>query len=287
MGEERVHGGIAMFDPILETSSFSACYSLSVNKVSGKGFQLSSEVALRDYLRDRVMALWVDEPGTVQFEKALEGIIRTNFHRTQIAEVFEKPHLPESWQIGELLAQCLLEDMKGASFPWNVLRDLRSPNASLPGADIIGLVSTPSGVRFLFGEVKVSSDLSAPPGVMYGRTGMVKQLETLRDSRRNRHLLFRWLSYRMIGREQWLSLFQEAANAYISSSGSNVVLVGVLIRDTCPYVKDIESRVSTLAKGHSVDVMPIWLLAYYFSTPISHWPSVMMGGRRCGLELDT
>jgi len=42
------------------------------------------------------------------------------------------------WQVGEILAEVLLEDTENATFPWPPSWDKRTASASLPGPDIIG-----------------------------------------------------------------------------------------------------------------------------------------------------
>ena len=43
-------------------------------------------------------------------------------------------------------------------WPWNTVRNRRTPRASLPGADLVGFYRENDTVLLLFGEVKTSSD---------------------------------------------------------------------------------------------------------------------------------
>lgn len=260
---------------MLKQDDFVACYNCVANRVSGEGFQLTCENLLSDYLRTRVWQRWADIEGENDIRSVLDGVVRTDFEEDQLAQVFSRDDAPEPWQVGELLAECLLEDLNEAYFPWNTLRDIRSTKASLPGADIVGFISTPSGVRFLFGEAKVSSDAQAPPGVMYGRSGMARQIEHLRDDRKSRDRLFMWLGHRVL-RTEWAAMYREAAGAYLGSCGIDVMLVGMLMRDTPPTRKDLESRAQSLDHGNSKG-MTIRLFAYYFPIPIADWPRAMAG----------
>ena len=74
----------------------------------------------------------------------------------------------KSWTVGEALAECILADdeTREICWPWNFVRDRRTPRASLPGADLVGFCKEGGSVFLLFGEVKASSDKSTPPNVM-------------------------------------------------------------------------------------------------------------------------
>lgn len=184
----------------------------------------------------------------------------------------------EPWKIGEALAECFLEDQFGLLFPWNTNRDARVAKASLPGADLVGFITVNNGVRFVFGEVKTSWDSNIPPAVVYGRSGMTFQLEKLRDDSNSREQLFKWLAYRAVG-ASWQSCFQEAAKAYLHND-KDVCLYGVLVRDTIPALKDLESRGRQLGTGCPAE-MTVYLSAYYLSVPIQEWPAII---RDAGLK---
>jgi hypothetical protein len=52
------------------------------------------------------------------------------------------------------------------------------PKASLPGADLVGLIALGADDAVLaIGEVKTFEDVDTHPGVMSGRSGMAHQLE--------------------------------------------------------------------------------------------------------------
>lgn len=102
-------------------------------------------------------------------------------------------HEPLPWQVGEAIAEVVLEDSHGVVIPWNNRRDERNPRASLPGADIVGFSDEHQGTRFVFGEVKSSSDTRSPPGVLTGKSGMVQQLERLVYDPQIRFALIKWL----------------------------------------------------------------------------------------------
>ncbi|MDP2833065.1 MAG: hypothetical protein Q8Q28_07190 [Pseudomonadota bacterium] len=106
------------------------------------------------------------------FEDDLRGLVTTGMASDVLADLLAAPTIHEDWQVGEALAECLLEDIEGAVWPWNTERDKRTPKASLPGADMIGFVRLDEQVYLLLGETKSSSEANSPPNVMTGRTGI-------------------------------------------------------------------------------------------------------------------
>ena len=112
-----------------------------------------------------------------------------------LGEAISRELLP--WQVGEAIAETILENSHGVVFPWNHRRDERNPRASLPGADLVGISDEPQGCRLVFGEVKSSSDVNSPPGVVAGRSGMVQQLERLLNDEKLRFSLIKWLFARV------------------------------------------------------------------------------------------
>ncbi|NCC61037.1 MAG: hypothetical protein EOM12_08860 [Verrucomicrobiae bacterium] len=56
----------------------------------------------------------------------------------------------------EALAEAWLEKEHKVIWPWNMERDKRNANASLPGADLVGFVENGSEIRLILGEVKSS-----------------------------------------------------------------------------------------------------------------------------------
>lgn len=228
------------------------------------------------YLCGRVHAKLIDLEGREEIRELLQDVTSTGFLINNLEIVLQQDSEFETWKIGEALAECFLEDQFGVCFPWNTSRDARVAKASLPGADLVGFVATKNGVRFAFGEVKTSWDNNVPPQVMFGRTGMTFQLEKLRDDSCARNQLFRWLGYRAKGAE-WEPYFKEAAVAYLNSN-KNICLYGILVRDTTPALKDLESRGKKLAAGCPSE-MVVCLYAYYLCVPIKKWPVILKTAR--------
>ncbi len=178
-------------------------------------------------------------------------------------------HEPLPWQVGEAIAEVVLEDSHVVVIPWNNRRDERNPRASLPGADIVGLSDEHQEARFVFGEVKSSSDTRSPPGVLTGKSGMVQQLERLVDDQQIRFALIKWLFAR-VGDEKTGALFDAALAAFVETCGASVRLVGVLVRDTSASEKDVNSRGKAL--GAKVPVPgSVELHAMYMPRPMAQW----------------
>ncbi len=95
---------------------------------------------------------------------------------------------------------------------------------------------------------------------MYGRTGLKKQLEDLRDSEPIRDDLFRYLAHRV--KASWRPRFEAASKRYLENS-SDVQLYGVLVRDVPPHADDLRVRVHDLAKncpeGTGIELMALYL----------------------------
>jgi len=172
------------------------------------------------------------------------------------------------WQVGEAIAEAVLEDSQGVTLPWNVRRDERNPRASLQGADIVGISDEPQGSRLVFGEVKSSSDQNSPPTVVTGKSGMDKQLERLIEDNKLKFALIKWLSAR-VDDEAGIS-FNEALTAFIDSKGTSVRFIGVLVRDTPANKNDVSRRGRALG-GQVPEPGSVELYAMYMPRPMAEW----------------
>lgn len=177
------------------------------------------------------------------------------------------------WQVGEALAEALLEADHSVIFPWNGRRDQRIPKASLPGADLVGISVVDGEALLVFGEVKSSSDLSNPPGVLSGKSGMIQQIERILQDRAVQLELIRWLSARATEGDV-ATLFNEALARFVNSEGNEVRLVGALMRDTAPSEDDVSQRgqqLGDLATGPGT----VELLVWYLPIAVKDWPGLV------------
>ena len=78
-------------------------------------------------------------------------------------------------------------------------------------------------------------------------------------------------------RTQLIGRFEAALKSYLSSRGSKIALVGVLLRDTAPHQDDLRMRGKKLERMAFVETQ-VRLDAWYSPRPISDWVTVTMGG---------
>ena len=179
------------------------------------------------------------------------------------------------WQVGEAVAEVLLKEWHGAVWVWNGARDRKVRKASLPGADVVGFQTGRDALetRFLFGEVKSSKDVDSPPHVLYGRSGMINQLEVL-ASGKDLWTLVRWFRARCTDAAH-LAMYKDAVRYLLSTQGKGIALVGCLVRDTAAASEaDLKSRAKTLAKAVDGE-MTAMLHAWYMTLPMDEWPSLL------------
>ncbi len=182
------------------------------------------------------------------FEGDLRALATTGMETRFVEHLLASVHQPSAWEVGEALAECLLQDnaIRQVHWPWNTVRDRRTPRASLPGADLVGFHCEGSETMPLIGEVKTSQDSNAPPNVMNGRSGMVWQLDELAKRLDIQHALLRWLHARC-RQDPYRTLYVNAAKRYTESEGKAIAIVGILLRDTTPDEGDLRTRANQLA----------------------------------------
>jgi hypothetical protein len=125
----------------------------------------------------------------------------------------------------------------------------------------------------LFGEVKTSSEKTAPPNVMYGSGGLTWQLEEEATRLDICLSLLMWLRTRCTSVEH-IALYREAVQRYLQSQGKEILLVGVLLRDTTPNELDVANR-SIMLAGKLEAPTQIEITAWYLPIAIADWPSLL------------
>lgn len=225
------------------------------------------------FMRDVVAPRVVDKAAS--FEPDLRGLAATGMATEFVERLLKAVPEPEGWEVGEALAECALEQDSGREvhWPWNTVRDRRTPRASLPGTDLVGFYRQGETVLLLFGEVKTSSEATAPPNVMYGGSGMAWQLEESAKRLDIQRSLLQWLHARCLG-EPYRDLYKKAVSRYVGSDGKELLIVGVLIRDTQPNEADLQSRGKALS-GTLGAPTRIALIAWYLPVPIADWPRLL------------
>ena len=252
----------------------SVAYSGSANPVRWEGRDVGDRDGFERYMREVVRPRIADE--ATSFDAELQGLATTGMEISFVERLLRTVPDPKGWEVGEAFAECALRDDSGRQvhWPWNMVRDRRTPRASLPGADLVGFHCDGQDVFLLIGEVKTSSDAHTPPGVMNGGSGMAWQLEQIATRLEVQHVLLQWLFARCRSESRHLELFQKAVKRYLESEGKALLLVGVLLRDTPPNERDLQGRGEELS--HRVaEPTRIDLIAWYLPVPIPSWPALM------------
>jgi len=255
----------------------SECYADQDRQVSWAGVQMNDGDALTQFLTTEVASRVHDEESLTEFEAHLRGLATTGFQQESLQAMLDAaPEEERDWAIGEALAEVHLSQEHGVEWPWNSERDKRTPMASLPGADLVGLTADGDGALLVLGEVKCSSDANNPPHVMSGRSGMANQLDKLADDLGLLHTLLCWLFPRCKGTSHE-SNFDHVVKRLLDSGNKAIVLFGILIRDTEPNSKDLCTRGYYLA-GRLQTPTFCRLKALHLPFPISNLPARINGG---------
>ncbi|MBD3202974.1 hypothetical protein GF327_01660 [Candidatus Woesearchaeota archaeon] len=222
-------------------------YGQSNSNSSFSGYSLNTD--FNTYMKTRVKEKFDDVNGTESLISEFDSLAKTGFDKQQLIDIFESQQDNTDWRIGEALSECFLEDYENAKFYYDYSRDAKNPKSNLTGADLVGFSKAEDHCEFLFGEVKTSADKKTPPQVLYGRSGMTKQLEDIKKVKKIRSALIKWLGfkvYKLDESEPFRIDFMNALEIYISSKCNKFRMVGVLVRDIEPNDNDLKNRYSSL-----------------------------------------
>jgi len=231
------------------TPAGTEAYNVDAPSVTARGASYT-DADLDAALAGPVSEILWDDAGKADLGRILAALATTEFAAEGVTRALSAQAVPPNWRVGEALAEAFLVEHRGCDFPWPSGRDLKNPDASPAGTDLVGFHRTgqvANGYRFAFGEVKTSGQESWPPSVMEGRHGLAKQLEDLRDSTQVKDALLLYLGHHAQGKG-WFPQYQSAATRYLSDP-SDVSLFGVLVRDVVPKPEDLSGRAGGLAKG--------------------------------------
>ena len=253
------------------------CYTGAHGNASWCGKAVDDRRRFAAFLGDVVGRRVADEESG--FAADLRGLATTDMASEQVERLLRAVPDPQGWEIGEALAECALREDSGHEmhWPWNMVRDRRTPRASLPGADLVGFCRLDGAVWLTFGEVKTSSETKAPPNVMAGGSGMTWQLEGSARRPDIQRTLLQWLHNRC-SNERYRSMYEEAVGRFLESQGKTLLIVGVLIRDTRPKEADLSGRGKALALALPAPTR-VQLFAWYLPVPIADWPALLREGR--------
>ena len=217
-------------------------YALGKEPCTGTGITWTSD-ELDHALAGSVMGILRDDSGSALIREALMPLGETGFATERINKLATER--VKNWRVGEAIAEAYLADRRECIFPWPMRRDARRQGVSLPGADLVGFAMEGEGYRLVFGEVKTSSEVRYPPGVMNGESGLRQQIKDLRDDVDLRGGLIEYLTLRS-PYAPWRGCFIRAVGRYLNNGRNDVRLHGVLIRDVSPDDRDLKNSVSQL-----------------------------------------
>ena len=235
---------------------------------------------LLNYLEIRVKPKLFDYSGTETLMNEYGDIARTGFQKAKLQEIFKSRHEPIPWRIGEALSECYLEDYCNARFHYESSRDAKNPRSNLTGADIVGFIDINDQTIFLFGEVKTSNQKLSPPTILYGRSGLIKQLEIIVNKKEVRYDLIKWLGFKAKNLENTHGFqidYRRALEFYLRSDGELVKIVGILVRDIEPNEKDLKSRYNRLLKNLNKNIY-FDLKAFYLPIDINQLDRILING---------
>lgn len=247
-------------------------YQSKACHVQVSGFIAASEEECRQYFVRRVSAKLAESDGTEELRQHLIELETTGFDLGGLLGQVENSPRAKDWEIGEAFAEIALEDGHEAMFPWPTGFDKRTRKASLPGPDLVGL-QRHAAPRFVFGQVKSSSENRVPPQVVNSTEDCLrKQMIQLRHRPTDRQTLVSWLLVRMRGTE-WEDAFNEALKGYAEG---DMWLVGVLVsgrRDP------VEADLTNICDGikHQPGVAEVHLLGFYLPFHKDEWVDLIYG----------
>lgn len=254
-------------------STWNQKYIATNGKTSLAGWCFDAEADCEAYFVNRVTKKLQDSDTTALLQEYLVEMADTGFDTTMLQAQVQSPPRAKDWEIGEAFAQVMLEDRFDASFPWPTSWDKRTPKASLPGPDMPGF-HRKNGARFLFGEVKSSSENKTPPQVVNcGDDCLCKQMGRLLTSSAHRQQLIEWLLVRTKDSKTWKPVFEEAMKCY---ANGDACICGVLVRGGIEPNQDdllsLQAELAAAATGFDVHV-------YAFHLPFdkSRWVELIYG----------
>lgn len=236
-------------------------YNVGVDQVDASGIEFVEE-ELEDIAEAVSEILWNPE-GKEQIGELLTGVASTGFAEGRIRDVLTSDEVEvEAWRVGEAIAFAFLREHHDCDFPWPLRGDLKNPEGSPTGAEVVGFHDSGDGQRFAFGEVKTSSQKKWAPSVIFGEDGLTAQLQNLRDDGSVTDALVLYLGNRAIG-SPWADTYKAAVARYLKSR-REIAIFGVLVRDVEVREADLAGAASGLAAENAHPPLVVALHALYF-----------------------
>ncbi len=116
-------------------------------QVSWRGVSMEDDDEFNSFMSNDVLSRLHDEEGTAEFKRYLRELPSTGFGHESLDAILDAI-VPEErdWAVGEAIAEAYLSREYAVIWPWNMERDKRNSNASLPGADLVGFKKTATGL---------------------------------------------------------------------------------------------------------------------------------------------
>jgi hypothetical protein len=238
------------------------------------GFIAPSEAECREYFARRVAARLAENDNTEVLREHLVELDATGFSLGALTEQIANRPAAKDWEIDEAFAEVALSDGHKVLFPWPTGFDKRTPKASLPGPDLVGL-HRHDAPRFVFGQVKSSSEQRVPPQVVSSTDDCLRnQMRRLLYQSADREQLIGWLLVRMRD-TAWESAFNEALQRY---ADGDLWLVGVLVSgDRQPAETDLTDICEGI--GCQTASPDVQLLGFYLPFHKDDWAGLVSAGR--------
>lgn len=243
------------------------------------GFLFEEQYVIKHFPNEIKKKL-TDYHGTLNLIKSFETISNTEFDKSVLEEIFRlKLDRIDPWRIGEAFGEFFLQEHFNVRFWYNHLRDLRNPNASDAGSDLVGFTDVDGETLFVFGEIKTSGDKNSPPQVVYGRSGLKKQIDDLVTNKRTINNLIRYLAFKVLELQKndpFYLDFHRALAIYLKNQ-KRIHLFGLLVRDTACNCNDLKKRYLESKYTAYKDLL-IKFLGLYIPIALEKWQSIVNGG---------
>jgi hypothetical protein len=89
------------------------------SQVVWQGKCVEGQVEFNTYLAGATRSRLLDEEQHTRYEADLRALATTEMASDTITRLLASEPAKESWEVGEALAECLLEEERGVKFPWN------------------------------------------------------------------------------------------------------------------------------------------------------------------------
>jgi len=266
--------------------SIETIYEITNGCTSYQGIALKDK--FKEYLSSRVRERFYDIKGIESLIEEFKNVPSTGFEEQLLIDIFSTSFSIESWKIGEVLAECYLEDFEKAKIYYTSSRDTKNPKANPQGADIVGFIDVDKGTTiFLFGEVKTSREKRSPPRIMTAKSGMIDELSNIKNDPGLRNALIKWLGFKVktLGKDDPFKIdYQRALKVYIRERAMNKYFIfGILIRDTNPRDTDLKSTYESLKNNCSIE-MGLKLIALYIPIPIEDMKNYIVVNNKGGKD---